>query len=123
MPGDPRSRTPDAATRRRRGAVVSSPADSSTRPDEWIGRARAEDIVVTADIPLAARCIAAGARSRSARARFHRGISVGTRWRPATDSQLPRRARSPAGPAPHAKRDRSLFLKKLDELIHGSAGR
>ena len=30
--------------------------------DDWIAGARGDDIVITADIPLASRCVKAGAR-------------------------------------------------------------
>jgi uncharacterized protein YaiI (UPF0178 family) len=87
--------------------------------DDWIAaRAGATDIVVTADIPLAARCVAAGASALDPRGRVHTEDSVGDAL--ATRNlmtQLREAGAVTGGPAPHAKRDRSLFLQKLDELV------
>jgi uncharacterized protein YaiI (UPF0178 family) len=87
--------------------------------DDWIAaRAGARDIVVTADIPLASRCVAAGASVLDPRGRVHTEDSVGDAL--ATRnlmSQLRELGAVTGGPAPHARRDSSLFLQKLDELI------
>jgi len=87
--------------------------------DDWIAeRAREGDIVVTADIPLASRCVSAGARVLDPRGRVYTEESVGDAL--ATRnlmSQLREVGAVTGGPAPHAKRDRSLFLQKLDELV------
>jgi uncharacterized protein YaiI (UPF0178 family) len=87
--------------------------------DDWIAaRAGARDIVVTADIPLASRCVAAGARVLDPRGRVFTEDSVGDAL--ATRnllSQLREVGAVTGGPAPHARRDRSLFLQKLDEAI------
>jgi len=87
--------------------------------DDWIAaRAGALDIVVTADIPLASRCVAAGARVVDPRGRVFTEDSVGDAL--ATRnlmSQLREVGGVTGGPSPHAKRDSSLFLQKLDELI------
>jgi hypothetical protein len=87
--------------------------------DDWIAaRAGALDIVVTADIPLASRCVAAGARVVDPRGRVFTEDSVGDAL--ATRnlmSQLREVGAVTGGPAPHGKRDSSLFLQKLDELI------
>ena len=87
--------------------------------DDWIAaRAGAQDVVVTADIPLAARCVAAGARVVDPRGKVFTEDSVGDAL--ATRNlmtQLREVGAVTGGPAPHAKRDSSLFLQKLDELI------
>jgi uncharacterized protein YaiI (UPF0178 family) len=87
--------------------------------DDWIAaRAGAGDVVVTADIPLASRCVAAGAGVLDPRGRVHTEDSVGDAL--ATRnlmSQLREVGAVTGGPAPHARRDSSLFLQKLDELI------
>ena len=87
--------------------------------DDWIaGRAGAQDIVVTADIPLASRCVAAGARVVDPRGRVYTEDSVGDAL--ATRNlmaQLREAGAVTGGPAPHGRRDSSLFLQKLDELI------
>ena len=87
--------------------------------DDWIAaRAGTGDIVVTADIPLASRCVAAGARVLDPRGKVHTEDSVGDAL--ATRnlmSQLREAGAITGGPSPHARRDSSLFLQKLDELI------
>jgi len=88
--------------------------------DDWIAeRAGARDVVVTADIPLASRCVAAGARVVDPRGRVFTEDSVGDAL--ATRnlmSQLREVGAVTGGPSPHGKRDSSQFLQKLDELIH-----
>jgi uncharacterized protein len=89
--------------------------------DDWIAeRAGAADVVVTADIPLAARCVAAGARVLDPRGRVHTEDSVGDALATRNLMSQLREAGaiSGGGPAALAKRDRSLFLQKLDELVH-----
>jgi uncharacterized protein YaiI (UPF0178 family) len=76
------------------------------------------DIVITADIPLADRCIRAGARALSPRGvEFTEdaiGDALATR---ALLDMLRQSGEVGGGPAPFAKADRSRFLGKLDELI------
>ncbi|HWR96944.1 MAG TPA: YaiI/YqxD family protein [Candidatus Methanoperedens sp.] len=89
--------------------------------DDWIaGRAGATDIVVTADVPLAARCVAAGARALDPRGRAYTEDSVGDHLATRNLMSHLREAGeiTGGGPAPLAKRERSLFLQKLDELVH-----
>jgi uncharacterized protein YaiI (UPF0178 family) len=89
--------------------------------DDWIAaRAGASDIVVTADIPLASRCVASGARAIDPRGRVYTEDSVGDAL--ATRNLMAglreTGAISGGGPAPFGKRERSLFLQKLDGLVH-----
>jgi uncharacterized protein YaiI (UPF0178 family) len=90
--------------------------------DDWIAeQARAGDVVVTADIPLAARCLLAGARV------------LGTDGRPFTEdsiggalagrelsSQLRELGFRGGGPRALSAKDRSRFAAKLDELVQRS---
>lgn len=87
--------------------------------DDWIAaRAGAQDVVVTADIPLASRCVAAGACVLDPRGRVFTEDSVGeTLATRNLMSQLREVGAVTGGPAPHGRRDSSLFLQKLDELI------
>jgi uncharacterized protein YaiI (UPF0178 family) len=87
--------------------------------DDWIvENVEADDIVVTADIPLASRCIKEGARV------------IGTTGKPFTEnnigsalatrdllSELRGAGEITGGPPPLEKRDRSRFLQQLDEMI------
>ncbi|MGD9547615.1 MAG: YaiI/YqxD family protein [Candidatus Krumholzibacteriia bacterium] len=88
--------------------------------DDWIvEQAGKDDIVVTGDIPLAARCLDKGARV------------LGHTGRPFTDGnvaealasrQLLKQLRDQGvmmgGPAPFARKDRSLFLQQLDQMVN-----
>ncbi|MBD3850094.1 MAG: YaiI/YqxD family protein [Acidobacteria bacterium] len=87
--------------------------------DDWIvEEVQADDIVITADIPLASRCVKAGASV------------IGTTGKPFTEnnigsalatrdllSELRGAGEITGGPAPLQKRDRSRFLQTLDEVI------
>lgn len=97
--------------------VVEKGADAA---DDWIvEQAGGEDIVVTDDIPLAARCLDTGARV------------LGHKGKPFTDenvatalahrqlmAQLREQGVMMGGPAPFAKKDRSTFLQQLDQMIN-----
>jgi uncharacterized protein len=79
----------------------------------------AGDIVITTDIPLADRCIRAGARVLGPKGveftEDDMGNALATR---ALLDMLRQSGSFGGGPAPFAKADRSRFLAKLDELIH-----
>lgn len=88
--------------------------------DDWIAeQAGPGDIVITADIPLAARCLAKDARV------------LGPKGQPFTDNdigaalalrdlldELRQGGAVTGGPAPMTPRDRSQFLSKLDEMVN-----
>ena len=87
--------------------------------DDWIaGRAGPGDVVVTADVPLAARCLAAGARVLDPRGRPFTDTDIGAALatRDLMD-ELRQGGAVTGGPAPMTAKDRSRFLSKLDELI------
>ena len=87
--------------------------------DDWIAaRAGARDIVITADIPLADRCVKAGA------------TVIGPNGRPFTEQaigmtlavrnlmhDLRSAGEVTGGPRPFSPRDRSAFLAALDQAI------
>ncbi len=79
----------------------------------------AGDIVITTDIPLADRCIRAGARVLGPKGveftEDDMGNALATR---ALLDMLRQSGSFGGGPAPFAKADRSRFLGKLDELVH-----
>jgi uncharacterized protein YaiI (UPF0178 family) len=76
------------------------------------------DIVVTADIPLASRCVKEGARVIGATGKpfteNNIGEAVATRD---LLSELRGAGEITGGPPPLKARDRSLFLQQLDEVI------
>lgn len=87
--------------------------------DDWIVRnVRPGDVVVTADLPLAARCLEAGARVLGANGRVFDDESIGgllaTRE---LKAHLRETGIASGGPPPLSERDRSRFLSKLDELV------
>jgi len=90
--------------------------------DDWIAHyAGAGDIVVTADIPLAARCLESGARVLGTSGRVFSEDSIGERLATRElKSQLRESGVMSGGPPPFADRDRSRFLSKLDELVQRS---
>ena len=87
--------------------------------DDWIvEHVQPHDIVVTADIPLASRCLKEGARAIGPTGKpfteNNIGEAVATR---ALLSELRDVGEITGGPPPLTKRDRSRFLQQLDEVI------
>ena len=87
--------------------------------DDWIAaHVRPSDVVVTADIPLAARCLEAGARAVSPHGReFTRDAIGGALAARELNSELRESGVLSGGPPPIASRDRSRFLSCLDQLV------
>lgn len=96
-------------------------SDGFDAADDWIAEAaNAASIVVTADIPLADRCLKAGARVLGPSGKPFTDDSIGTAL--ATRSIMADRRVGVAGigaggPAPFSKADRSRFLSALDAAI------
>jgi uncharacterized protein len=90
--------------------------------DDWIAeRARTGDIVITADIPLAGRCLQHGARVLGPTGLEFTEDAIGDAL--ATRALLEMLRQSGefrGGPSPFARSDRSRFLSKLDELVHAA---
>jgi len=88
--------------------------------DDWIAEHAGEnDIIVTGDFPLAARCLDKGARV------------IGHKGRPFTEdnigdalasrhllTMLREQGEMTKGPPPFTQKDRSLFLQRLDQTIN-----
>ncbi len=90
--------------------------------DDWIvEHVRENDVTVSADIPLAARCLAKGARALDPKGRVFTQESIGGVL---ANRDLMAHLRElgdyTGGPAPFSKRDRSRFLQNLDNLIQAS---
>ena len=89
--------------------------------DDWIVEQVGEDdLVITADIPLAARCLEKGAEVLGPKGRPFSEESIGDAL--ATRelmSQLRDLGTVTGGPAPFQKQDRSNFLQGLDRAIQG----
>jgi uncharacterized protein YaiI (UPF0178 family) len=87
--------------------------------DEWIaGQAGVGDVVVTADVPLAARCLARGARALDPKGRPFTDASIGAAvaMRDLMEG-LRQGGAVTGGPAPMTPKDRSRFLSRLDEAV------
>ena len=107
-------RTPDDP-----GITLEVVEDGFDAADDWIvDHVGTDDIVVTADIPLASRCMQKGARA------------IGSTGRPFTEDNIGEAVATrdllavlrgggeiTGGPPPLTKRDRSRFLQTLDEVI------
>ena len=94
-------------------------SDGFDAADDWIAeRARRGSIVITADIPLASRCIKAGAEVIGPTGRPFTEASIGMALA-TRDMMEDLRASGlvSGGPAPFSPRDRSAFLQALDLAI------
>ena len=88
--------------------------------DDWIADTAArDDIVITDDFPLAARCLDNGCRVLGSRGRefTEANISDALASRHLL-TMLRDQGTMTGGPKPFSPKDRSLFLQKLDELVN-----
>jgi uncharacterized protein YaiI (UPF0178 family) len=115
------SSTPTRVRSRRKctGIALEVVGDGLDAADDWIvDQVQPHDIVITADILLASRCLQEDAQV------------IGTTGKPFTEdnigdavatrellSQLREAGEMTGGPPPLQKRDRSRFLQQLDESI------
>jgi len=88
--------------------------------DDWIAaEAGPRDIVVTSDIPLAARCLEKQARVLSPKGQPFTDNDIGNALATrALMDELRQGGTITGGPDPMTPQDRSRFLSKLDEMIH-----
>ncbi|AJY46997.1 YaiI/YqxD family protein [Martelella endophytica] len=95
--------------------IVSGAFDAA---DDWIAeRAGAGDIVVTADVPLAERCVANGARVTGPTGRVFDPANIGmARAMRDLGQHLRETGESKGYNAPFSPRDRSAFLETLERL-------
>jgi uncharacterized protein YaiI (UPF0178 family) len=99
--------------------VVAEGADAA---DDWIAERIARgDVCVTSDIPLAARCLAKGARALSPKGRPWTTDNIGGALAGREVAQGLRAAGvMTGGPAPLTRADRSRFLAALDAEIQAA---
>ena len=88
--------------------------------DDWVaGHAGFGDIVITADIPLAGRCLKVGAHVLGPTGREFTEDGIGEALATRTVMDLHRQlGELTGGPAAMDDRSRSRFLSKLDELVN-----
>jgi hypothetical protein len=93
--------------------------------DDWIvEHLEANDIVITADIPLAARCVARGAYVLGHTGKPFSDDNIGPAL--ATRNllcELRQLGEVTGGPPPFNKRDRSRFLQALDKAVNEIRGK
>jgi uncharacterized protein YaiI (UPF0178 family) len=101
--------------------VVTVP-DTPDSADDWIAeRITASDVCVTQDIPLASRCLAAGARALSSTGRLWTNDNIGSALAGRAIGQHLRESGIPTGgPAALSRQDRSNFLGALDTIVHAA---
>ena len=89
--------------------------------DDWIAEnVQRLDIVITADIPLADRCLRAGARVLGTTGAEFTEDNVGDFLATRELMQTLRQTgEARGGPPPMDKKDKSRFLGKLDQIIQG----
>ena len=99
-----------------RMVIVPEGADAA---DDWIAeRITAADVCITADIPLAGRCLARGGRALSSTGHVWTSANIGNAL---AGREIARHMREigagSGGPAPLTKADRSKFLVALDAQV------
>jgi uncharacterized protein len=99
--------------------VVDGQFDSA---DDWIvEHVATNDVVVSADILLASRCLTKGARALAPTGRIFTEDSIGDALASrAISAHLRELGTITGGPAPFEQRDRSRFLQRLEEVIQAA---
>ena len=97
-------------------------SDAADAADDWIAEhIAAADVCVTSDIPLAARCLAKGARVVAPNGRVWSAANIGNAL---AGRELSRHLRElgerTRGPAPLTGQDRSRFLGALDTAVQAA---
>jgi uncharacterized protein YaiI (UPF0178 family) len=90
--------------------------ESADAADDWIAeRIGATDVCVTADIPLASRCLKKGARVVSPKGKQWTDANIGNALAGRDIARhLRELGQNTSGPDPLTKKDRSQFLSALD---------
>lgn len=93
--------------------------------DDWIAEEiRAGDVVITADIPLAARCLEVGAFALGTNGREFTQDSIGSALATREiKASIRESGIVTGGPPPLTGRDRSRFSNVLDRIVHAAMRR
>ena len=95
--------------------VVSGAFDAA---DDWIaGQVQRDDVVVTADIPLAARCVKSGARVLGPSGKPFTDDNIGNALATRELMSDLRAYGVGGGPPPFGPKDRSRFLEALERVL------
>jgi len=102
-----------------RMVIVSEGADAA---DDWIAeRITGRDICVTADIPLASRCLKKEARAIAPNGKIWTPANIGNALAGREVGRYLRETGiNTGGPPPFSKADRSRFLNALDTLVQAA---
>jgi uncharacterized protein len=94
-------------------------SDGFDAADNWIAeRAGSDDIVITTDVPLAHRCVTAGASVIAPNGKPFTENSIGMALATRDLMQTLRESGEiTGGPRPFSPRDRSAFLSALDQTV------
>ena len=97
-------------------------AEGADIADDWIAeRMTAVDVCITADIPLASRCLEKGGRAVSPKGHVWTASNIGNAL---AGREISRHLREigahSGGPAPLTKADRSKFLVSLDAAVQAA---
>jgi uncharacterized protein YaiI (UPF0178 family) len=97
-------------------------AEGADKADDWIAeRVTEKDVCVTADIPLAARCLARHARALAPNGKLWTKDNIGNAL---AGREVGRYLRETGvntdGPPPFSKADRSRFLNALDAVVQAA---
>ena len=109
-----RMRVPEGA-----GVEMVVVEDGPDVADDWIAEhIQRADVAITADIPLAARCLAVGARVLGTSGEPFTEDSIGSALAVRElKSELRESGLAGGGPPPLSSRDRSRFANRLDALV------
>lgn len=100
---------------RMRVQVVSGSFDAA---DDWIvEQLRRDDVVITTDIPLAARCLKSGARVLGPSGRSFNEDNIGNALASRELASELRAYGVGGGPPPFGPKDRSRFLEALENVV------
>jgi hypothetical protein len=89
--------------------------------DDWIaGQVGRDDVVITADIPLAARCLKAGARVLKPSGQRFTDDNIGNALAGRELAAELRAYGVGGGPPPFGPRDRSRFLDALELVVRSA---
>ncbi|MDX1500516.1 MAG: YaiI/YqxD family protein [Woeseiaceae bacterium] len=112
--------TPAAANIR----TLQVPRGFDVADDEIVRRMAAGDLVITADIPLAAEAIGKGGHALSPRGEVHTPENIGARLnlRDFMDTMRASGVDTGGGPAAYGQRDKQAFANALDRWLTKNAG-